>query len=301
MTRKLAILCTLAVGCADDPDEASLAVTAFTTTFEQQDYASSTARIAELDAAAELYPERADVTRRQGLARLWWLSEFGRDPSQDPSTIPATAIAMQAAFVRSLELEPEDHRVLGWLGATQVSIGGFTANPDLIAQGIATIDRGVEAHPEFNLFVRALVLQGYPRGSAELDGAIEAMWTTVDLCAGEAVDRENLDFSAYLDRETVEGPERVCWNTPEALHNFEGFFFYFGDMLVKAGRDAQAEHVYETAMHSSTYDTYPYAGDLEARVAMIGARSALYADADPANDPELIGMGARQCATCHAR
>jgi hypothetical protein len=277
------------------------AMAAFVDAFEDQRYDELPDLVADLDAAAELEPERADVALHAGLSRLWRLSEWGRDPTQDPSEIPGIALGTRAALEKTRELAPDDHRVLGWLGPTKIAIGSFLGDAALVDEGFADVDAGVAAHPEFNLFVKALVREGAPRDSADFQDAVEAMWATLDVCVGEPVDRENPDYSGYMDLETTEGPARTCWNTGKARHNFEGFFLYFGDMLVKAGDPDLAAAIYENAKLSSTYDTWPSKDVLDARIADAPSRAALYADADPANDPELVGVGSRQCATCHAR
>lgn len=288
-------------GSGGEEDPVAKAIADFTEAFQTEQYDRAPDLADQLDAAAQIAPDRADVNLLRGHARLWRLSEWGRDPSQDTSEIPAIALTARAAFEAAAELAPDDHRVPGWLGPLKIAIGNATTDDALIAEGHSDIDAGVAAYPEFNLFVRALVRANAPRGSAELDEAVEAMWQTLDACVGEPVDRDNLDYAPYLDLETATGTKRVCWNDEKARHNFEGFFLYFGDMLVKAGDPATATAAYQSAQLSSTYATWPYRTELEARIGNAAARDALYADADPSNDPEIVAASSHQCAACHAR
>lgn len=286
-------------GGAQDP--ASKAVADFVEAFQTEQYDRAPDLAAQLDAAAQIAPDRADVTLLRGHVRLWRLAEWGRDPSQDTSEIPGIALSARAAFEAASALAPDDHRLPGWLGPLKIAIGNATADDPLIAEGFSDIDEGVAAYPEFNLFVRALARANAAPGSAELAEAVEAMWQTLDVCAGEPVDRENLDYAPYMDLETDTGVKRVCWNDEKARHNFEGFFLYFGDLLVKSGDPDTAQAAYQSAQLSSTYRTWPYRAELEARIEDAPARAALFADADPTNDPEIIAASSHQCAACHAR
>ena len=73
-----------------------------------------------------------------------------------------------------------------------------------------------------------------------------------------------------------------------------------GNGLVKAGEVEIARIVYANAKYAKNYAAWPYRQVLETTAASdLNARAALYADADPANDPPL-GVPNRSCAYCHA-
>jgi hypothetical protein len=44
-----------------------------------------------------------------------------------------------------------------------------------------------------------------------------------------------------------------------------------------------------------------FAGLYADRLATLDARVAAYRDADPSNDPPIVGAGAEACASCHHR
>jgi hypothetical protein len=76
----------------------------------------------------------------------------------------------------------------------------------------------------------------------------------------------------------------------------------FGDILVKNNQPALAKTFYQNASLAVTdYATWSYRPMVEARIAEAEARAALYLDADPQNDPELLTQGRHQCVACHAR
>lgn len=276
---------------------------AFWAAFESQSYAElPTVRQGLADAyAAE--PKDPENTLLLAHSNLWTLSEFGRTPppAGDPSTLPARAMDALKYFGEARALAPADGRIPGWLGALEIAIGNITQNAALGAQGQADLAAGVSSHPEFNLFVRALVNGQLPRTDPAFASAIDDMWKTLDLCAGEPVDRTNPDFTKYLSRQTTTGPQRVCWNDDKAAHNFEGFFLYMGDLLVKQGDVTTAAKVYANAKVLPSYASWPFRPALEQRIGDAAANAALFADADATNDPLLAVQSPTACANCHAK
>lgn len=95
---------------------------------------------------------------------------------------------------------------------------------------------------------------------------LEWQWRTLDLCAGQKLNRRNPDFSPYMYRETQRGPARACWNSWIAPYNFEGFFLNMGDMLVKSGDWQSAQKIYANAKLANNYNSWPYHHVLENRI-----------------------------------
>ncbi len=209
---------------------------------------------------------------------------------------------LEVGFTSARDANPDDPRVPCWLGLTQIATGQFLGNQGLIDEGYATIDVGVEAYPEFNLFCRALAYGGLPTADPDFQIAIDSLYETLDLCFGEAVDRDVPDITPYLDQATSEGDKRVCWNDAIAPHNAEGFYLFFGDLLVKNGDLEAANVVYEDARLVAEYDAWPFKAVLEGRLTEdLAARSALYQDDVATNDPPLgAGDASHGCTTCHA-
>lgn len=277
-------------------------VAQFYVDFGASRYSQADENAAALDAFLEEDPDAADAAVVRGLAHLWHISEFGRDPSQDPATIFPEASKLMSQFQQARDNNPDDPRVPCWLGLVEIVSGQQISNPELVAQGYATIEEGVEAFPEFNLFCRALAYAPLPASDPDYALAIDAMFETMDLCYGETVDRDNPTIEPWLDQATSEGTKRVCWNDAIAPHNAEGFYLFFGDLLVKSGDSATAEILYANAQLIAEYDQWPYKSILEERLgADLEARGLLYADEDVQNDPPLGGdSGQRGCTYCHA-
>jgi hypothetical protein len=112
-------------------------------------------------------------------------------------------------------------------------------------------------------------------------------------------------FNAYLnDPETLQclntQPD-ICNNAGFAPRNVQGTLLLFGDLYAKGGNLAQAQLWYglDSAFPGST--TWAFAPLIQDRVNNAATRVALYADADPSNDPPVIGVGAEACANCHNR
>lgn len=281
---------------------ASDAVAQFYVDFAASRYSRADENAAALDALLEQEPTAGDAAVVRGLAHLWHISELGRDPSQDPSSVLGEASKLMSQFQQARDNNPDDPRVPCWLGLVQIVTGQQLSNARLVAQGYATIEEGVDAFPEFNLFCRALAYAPLPASNPDYTRAIDAMFETMDLCYGEPVDRANPTIEDYLEQATSEGDKRVCWNDAIAPHNAEGFYLFFGDLLVKAGDTATAQVLYENAQLIAEYEAWPYKSLLEQRLSDdLDAKILLYTDEDPTNDPPLGGDSAhRGCAYCHA-
>src|SRR5207245_6697579 len=79
----------------------------------------------------------------------------------------------------------------------------------------------------------------------------------------------------------------------------EGTTLLLGDIDAKGGRLAAAKTWYGIGQAIGRGTAYRYQSDLDDRVAHATDRVAAYQDADPANDPPLIGGGGGSCVYCH--
>jgi len=141
----------------------------------------------------------------------------------------------------------------------------------------------LEVNPFFNVFDLIPVLQILPPS----DPRFAAAYARV---------------VAYLeDPETlacVGTQPSLCANAGMAPSNLSGSLTLFGDVYTKAGDPARAAQWYSLANVLSPA-TWPFRPALAARLADVDGRAALYQDADPGNDPPLLGAGAENCVTCH--
>ena len=111
---------------------------------------------------------------------------------------------------------------------------------------------------------------------------------------------------AYLDAGLASGcrPDtdpRNCGNGGRAVHNIQGSFTLFGDLFTKAGRPEDAALFYSLAVSLPGSETYRFTDLISQRAATLDDRAVRWADADPDNDPRLIGNGPEACAYCHFR
>jgi hypothetical protein len=283
---------------ADSP--APTASDAFWTAFLDQRYDQLPGVIDGLAAATTASPDDPWTAELHAIAIIWQISEASRDPSQDPTQIPALALVAEQSLLRANELLPTDPLILGRLGSLEVGIGGVLHDSARIARGVAAIDEGVRQYPEFALFGRARLFFDLPRGAPSAADRVDDFWKKLDACAGESVDRTAFDLGRYVAQATDTGPKRVCWNTLHTPHGVEGFFLYMGDALVKRGDAATAKAIYANARKSPQYASWPFQAQLDDRIANADTWAALLTDADATNDPTLINAAPTACASCHA-
>jgi hypothetical protein len=258
----------------------------------------------EIKTAAYLEnPGDALTAAHAGWLHLWRLAESSRLP-QVPATITNDAVMARKYFEEAVRLQPDEARFRGFLGSTLLAEGAIHQDEKLTRQGYYTLLDSVHAWPEFNLFTAGYSMSRLPADSERFKEALAMQWRTLDLCAGETVDRRNPDYGKYMARATTVGPQRACWNSWIAPHNFEGFFLNMGDMLVKAGDVATAQKIYANARHSPTYGQWKHRALLEQRIAQAADNVAAFnAPAGPLG-PDAKRMMIQTtvaCVACHQR
>lgn len=285
---------------ASDNPKAIQAQQAFMAAFTAQHYESLPEVTAALTAAYLENPNDGKLALLIGHAHFWRAAERGRDPNAGPGVTDALVLA-NFYFNEAYRLEPDDHRIAGWIASTQLALGSVHGDERERRRGYFMLKESVRAYPEFNQFALGYVMSRLPAGDPKLQEAVEAMWTNLDLCMGHKVDRRNPDLTALGTGAIAEGPIRVCFNGPQAPHNVEGYFLAFGDLLVKTGDPARAKAVYLQARVSTTYDAWPFKAMLEERVKTAELRAVQFASNDGSNAPEMISTSPRACAVCHAQ
>lgn len=129
--------------------------------------------------------------------------------------------------------------------------------------------------------------------------ALDWQWKTLDVCAGQKVNRKNPSFAPYMSRQTTTGPMQACWNTWIAPHNFEGFFMNMGDMLVKRGDWQTAILIYQNARLSKTYHQWPYRKMLEKRILYAKRNVRDFNQNYPGTDRAVMFNSGFGCMACH--
>jgi hypothetical protein len=295
---------------ASDPDAvAREAVLAFWDVYHGNDYGAIADTQATLRAALEQNPDSATLHALLGATHFWHVSEAGRDPQPDPAVLSQDLPTAVELFQRAVDLDTggghlpghvNDDHLLGYTGVTTVHLGRAAGDADLVAAGKELLDVAVYQFPEFNNFNLWAAFNDDPRDSETYAEALEALWKGLDACVAATIDRTDPDATPYLHLWTTTGRKKACWTNELAPHGFEGFMYNFGNGLVKANRVDLAAIAYANARLAPGYATWPYRAELEALMASdLAVRAALYADADPDNDPPLNVPG-RGCVYCHA-
>ena len=249
-------------------------------------------------------PSDALTAAHTGWLHIWRLAESGR-LAQVPATITNDAVMSRKYFEEAVRLQPGEARFQGFLGSVLLAEGAIHKDEKLTRQGYYTLRDSVDAWPEFNLFTAGYSLSRLPADSARYKEALDMQWRTLDLCTGQAVSRQNPDFSPFMKLATETGPKRVCWNSWIAPHNFEGFFMNMGDMLVKAGDVATAQKVYANARLSTTYASWKHRALLEQRITDAAANVAAFNAASGPGGPSapdskrIMIQTTVACMACH--
>jgi hypothetical protein len=200
--------------------------------------------------------------------------------------------AANAAFAHAVPLlwndaaRIGDSRVAGFAAAAKYTQGALQHDDALREQGLADLEHAVEVNSFFNVFDYIPVLQLLPPSDPFFQRAFA-------------------DFTTYLtDPATLQcvgtQPE-ICSNAGMAPHNIQGSLTLFGDVYAKGGNLTQATFWYNLAGAVPDTQSWLFKPIIDDRRANAAARVALYADADPSNDPPVIGMGAEACVNCHSR
>ena len=234
--------------------------------------------------------------RSRFLLGMMHLYRFGQQVTgfeNVPEAIKAELRSGNAWFAESLPLLwngatlTGDSRVIGFVGAGKFTQSVVDNDPVLRTEALADLRQAVTVNAFFNVFDLIPVLQA----TLPNDPLFLSAFTTVI---------SYLEDPATLA--CVGTQPELCSNAGMAPNNISGSLTLFGDLYIKGGDLAKATTWYNLAAAlQNPANPWPFKSVIDDRVAHAGARLALYQDADPSNDPPLIGAGAEACAVCHAR
>jgi hypothetical protein len=204
----------------------------------------------------------------------------------------AELAAAHAAFGQALPLlwdgTKGDSRVAGFAAASTFALGVVNRDAALQDQGMAELDAAYRVNPFFNVFDYIPVAQALP----SFDPRFTQVFTRV---------------SSYLNDPgtlaCVATQPEICNNDGYAPQNIAGSLALFGDVEAKGGDADAATNWYGLALALAGGENPPYRflPALQLRAASVAQRVALFRDADPANDPTVIGAGNEACSACHTR
>ncbi len=251
--------------------------------------------------ALALLERAASRDRRDGwstfLLAMVHLYRFGQSTVRYDQVTDAARgelLAANDAFARAVPLlwdgQRGDSRVPGFAAAAAFSLGVVDGDAAMQAKGMADLQAAVAVNAFFNVFDLIPVVQALPPSDPRFQ-------QVVPLLASYIADPDTLQC-------VVTQPE-ICSDQGLAPRNVAGALLLFGDVFAKAAAldpsyVAQAETWYGiAAFGASQRPGYLFADAVTARVGHAAERAALYQDADPTNDPPLVGAGPEACAVCH--
>jgi hypothetical protein len=216
------------------------------------------------------------------LYRLQGVDPF--DPTPEGSqSIQSAQMHLDAA----VELLPHDGRVPGFRAATTYTNGVAHMDDALRDLGFEQMKTAVEEDPLFNSFDFFAIAPIF-----DVPGSSEVFQTYF-------VDLADLVLIDNLDCPTTR-PD-VCGNLGMAPHNVEGTFVLLGDLYTKGGRPADAEQWWTLGRSIGMQNGYAHLDLFDERIGTAAARTALYADADPTNDPLIMDGTIGYCRFCHTK
>lgn len=276
---------------------------AFWRTLQAGDYEHIDGALQASTAAALADPGDALTAAHVGWLHIWRLAESGRLERRLP-TITDEAILARRYFEMAIALDPDDPRFQGFLASSLLAEGGIHRDPALLARGEATMQAAVHAWPEFNLFTAGYVASTGPSDAAAFRDGLEQQWRNMESCLGTAVDRANPEAARYRTAPMTGDKLRACGNTEHVPHNLEGFYLNFGDMLVKSGDWQTARKVYANATRSADFATWPFAAELQRRIAQAPDNVAAFNGPGAGRGkpgPQMMANSNAACMACHQR
>jgi hypothetical protein len=261
----------------------------------RDDYESAGTLVGELWELHDAEPENGRNTFLLGAASLWWLAEAER-PGTNGLQVLAQAIPLILESFFDVILNDEENAA----GASAL-LGAFLFETGFDqAQGSALVDSAAAWVPEVGLFQQMHIRRFAAADDTVTASAIEAGFQFWEVCGGGPVDRDNPDFTAYVQPPTESMPQGFCWGSSRVPHGFEGSWLIFGDLLVKGGQLDAARRAYLNARLGQNYDRWKHKDQLESRLTEdLAARYASYANRD-FTQWASIGVPVVSCTQCHA-
>jgi translation initiation factor 2 beta subunit (eIF-2beta)/eIF-5 len=245
-------------------------------------------------------PSNSILAAHIAFTNMWELAERKRAVDPNNPAIIYNATIAKKFFDESYTLNSDDARILGFLGAAQMTEGSINGDEEEIRRGYYTLKHSVSDFPEFNDFTMGYMLTQLDKSNDKFSEGLEYFWDNVDECTETSINRKSPDYKRFMKLETTKGSKRVCWNGVIAPHNFEGFFMAFGDALVKAGKWKTAVIIYNNAKYSKTYNEWKYKDYLEDRITNAEQNVKNFNDPTQTDDKKMIMFKSSfSCMSCH--
>lgn len=231
--------------------------------------------------------------RSRFLLGMLHLYRFGQDTTSYDEVsafgleeVAASHAAFETALPRLWDGVNGDSRVPGFAAVAKFTQGLVTGDDALRDEGLQDLAEAIAINQFFNVFDYIPVIQAFPPGDPLFQ-------TAFDEVADYLGDPDTLNC--------VQAQPELCANEGLAPHNAEGALLLFGDVYAKAGDlpTAQAWYALANVIVLVGGVPWPFQAVLDDRLANAADRVALYQDADPTNDPPVVGAAQEACAICH--
>lgn len=236
-----------------------------------------TAPLRDLMTAYAVSPDDARVNLLLGLNHLWLAAE---GDMTNPTVIDHLILA-EHFLARAQKLDPSDRRIPSWLSPVRLSLAGIHHDKEARDQSVRDIEAAYAEDPNFHSFTLALLGVGSGRESPEFQRGLAALRATAGGCA--------------------EAEDPSCENRPRWPHNREAFTTFFADYELKAGHADRARDLLIRTQQDPDYPRWRFKNEVEDRLKNLEPYAALYANADPGDDPpHLMANGGSMCQSCHS-
>lgn len=216
------------------------------------------------------------------------ISDYRTSSDEAKSEIVAAEQALSAAAPLLWDGTRGDTRVPGFAAAAIYVKGIVLGDPDLVARGLTELDAAVAVNPLFNSF--------------DLIGVVPQVVTPNDPLYVTRVLPVVDDLLYGGGANCVVTQPEICGNDGMAPRNIPGALLLFGDLYAKGGRPGDREKALTWyGLSNALGEGWEFRPLVADRLLGIDARVAAYQDADPGNDPPIVGLGAENCAICHTR
>lgn len=236
-----------------------------------------TAPLRDLMTAYAVSPDDARVNLLLGLNHLWLAAE---GDTTNPMTIDHLILA-EHFLARAQKLDPSDRRIPSWLTPVRLSLASIHREKNKREESLRDLRAAYAEDPNFHSFTLALLAVSSDRKSPEFQRGLAALRASTGGCAG--------------------GEDPSCENRPRWPHNREAFITFFADYELKAGNLDRARALLIRTQQDSDYPRWRFKNEVEDRLKNLDAYAALYANADPGDDPpHLMVNGGFMCQSCHS-
>ncbi len=252
--------------------------------------------IGDLDDAVAADPGDGRTTFFSAIMRFWQLGDEIDLPTNPADELPEVQTMIDRFRTAQSLLSGVDDRAPAFGGLAKVVIGNTLSNADMKAEGMSDIEKGIQIFPSYSHFLRALASAESPADSEDFASVLPEMQAVLDTCGAKQDDAGRTEY--------LKGPLpsalRPCNDDGIVPHVWEGFNLSYGDLLLKAGKGADAARAaYNSAKLAPRFDKWPFASALQDRIDHADDRAALYADGDASNDPKIWMQDGHICTGCH--